>query len=99
MAKLLYKLAGLLVSVLGGMLATAIFKHVWRLAAGEDEAPKATDAHRGWPEILGAAALQGALVAVVKAVMDRAAATGTQKLTGTWPGDEGVGEQGKKAGR
>jgi len=99
MAKLLYKLAGLLVSVLGGMLATAIFKQVWRLAAGEDEAPKASDAHRGWPEILGAAALQGALVAVVKAVMDRAAATGTQKLTGTWPGDEGVGEQGKKAGR
>jgi hypothetical protein len=91
MVKLLYKPVGLLASVLGGMLAAAIFKKVWKLAAGEDEAPKATDAHRGWPEVLAAAGLQGALFAVVKAVIDRTTATGTHKLTGTWPGDEGPG--------
>jgi len=91
MVKLLYKPVGLLVSVLGGMLAAAIFKKVWKLAAGEDEAPKATDAHRGWPEVLAAAALQGALFAVVKAAIDRTAATGTHKLTGAWPGGEGPG--------
>jgi hypothetical protein len=93
MVKLLYKPVGLLASVLGGMLAAAIFKKVWKLAAGEDEAPKATDAHRGWPEILAAAALQGALFAVVRAAIDRTAATGTHKLTGTWPGGEGPGEE------
>jgi len=93
MVKLLYKPVGLLASVLGGMLAAAIFKKVWKLAAGEDEAPKATDAHRGWPEVLAAAGLQGALFAVVKAVIDRTAATGTHKLTGTWPGGEGPGEE------
>ncbi len=98
MTKLLYKPLGLLFSVLGGMLAGAIFKKVWKLAAGEDEAPKATDADRGWPEILAAAALQGALFAVVRAAVDRAAATGTEKLTGTWPGDEGQREEGKRAG-
>ena len=104
MSKLLYKTVGLLISVLGGMLATALFKKVWKLAAGEDEAPEASDAGRGWGEILTAAALQGAIFAVVRAAMDRAAATGTQKLTGTWPGDNGEGErgrpeQGKKAGK
>jgi hypothetical protein len=99
MTKLLYKIVAMLVSVLGGMLAGAIFKKVWRLAAGADEAPKATDAGRGWPEVLTAAAMQGALFAVVRAAGDRAAAAGTEKLTGTWPGDEGRGEQGKTAGR
>jgi len=93
MIKLLYKPVGLLVGVLGGMLAGAIFKKVWKLAAGEDETPKATDAHRGWPEVLAAAALQGALFAVVKATIDRTAATGTHKLTGTWPGDGGLGDE------
>jgi uncharacterized protein DUF4235 len=91
MVKLLYKPVGVLISVLGGMLAGAIFKKAWKLTAGEDETPKATDAHRGWPKVLAAAALQGALFAVVKAAIHRTAATGTHKLTGTWPGDEGQG--------
>ena len=60
MIKLVYKPISLLVSVLGGMLARAIFKRIWKLAAREDDAPKATDAGRGWPEILSVAALQGA---------------------------------------
>jgi hypothetical protein len=54
---------GMLISVLGGMLAGAIFRKVWKMVAREDDAPKATDAQRGWPEILLAAALQGAIFA------------------------------------
>ena len=89
MIKLLYKPVGMLVSVLGGIIAGVIFKKVWKVTAGEEDAPKATDAQRGWREILLAAALQGAIFALVKAAVDRAAATGTRKLTGVWPGDEG----------
>ncbi len=88
MIKVLFRPISLLVSVLGGMLAGAIFKKVWQLAAHEDEAPQATDAARSWPEILLAAALQGAIFAVVRAALDRSAAAGTQKLTGTWPGED-----------
>ena len=87
MIKLLYKPVSLLVSVLGGVLAGAIFKRVWKLTAGEDEAPKATDAQRGWREVLLAASLQGAIFALVKAAVDRAAAEGVRKFTGTWPGE------------
>ena len=87
MIKLLYKPVGMLVSVLGGVLAGVIFKRIWKLAAREDEAPKATDARRGWREVLLAAALQGAVYAVVKAAVDRGAAEGTRKLTGFWPGE------------
>jgi Protein of unknown function (DUF4235) len=87
MIKLFYKPVSILVSVLGGMLAGAIFKQVWKLAAREDDAPKATDARRGWREILLAAALQGAVYALVKAVLSRGTAEGTRKLTGVWPGE------------
>ncbi|HEY7013792.1 MAG TPA: DUF4235 domain-containing protein [Streptosporangiaceae bacterium] len=88
MIKLLYKPFSLMFSVLGGLVAGAIFKQIWKLVAGEEDAPDATDAERGWGEILVSAALQGAIFAVVKATIDRTAAEGTQKLTGTWPGDE-----------
>ena len=88
MIRVLYKSAGLLLSLLGGMLASAIFKKVWKLAAGEDEAPESTDIRRGWREVLVAAALQGAIFALVRAVVDRAAAQGTAKITGVWPGEE-----------
>jgi Protein of unknown function (DUF4235) len=88
MIKLIYKPVSMLVSVLGGILAGAIFKRVWKAAAGEDDAPAATEAGRSWREVLIAAALQGAIFAVVKAAVDRSAAEGTRKLTGVWPGDE-----------
>ncbi len=86
MIKILYKPFGMIVSVLGGLIAGAIFKRVWKLATHEDEAPEATDAQRGWGEVLVAATLQGAIFAVVKAATDRGAATATRKLTGFWPG-------------
>jgi len=89
MIKLMYKPVSMAVSVLGGILAGAIFKQVWKIVGREDDAPKATDARRGWREILLAATLQGAIFAVVKAAVDRGAAEGTRKLTGAWPGDEG----------
>ena len=87
MIKILYKPFGILAGVFGGMVAGAIFKRVWKLAAHEEEAPEATDARRGWPEVLVAAALHGAIFALVKATVDRGAATATRKLTGFWPGE------------
>jgi Protein of unknown function (DUF4235) len=93
MIKIIYKLVNLVVSVLGGILAGAIFKRIWKAAAGEDEAPKATDAQSGWREVLVAATLQGAIFALVKAALDRASAEGTRKLTGVWPGEDDSGDQ------
>jgi hypothetical protein len=87
--KLIYKPVSILVSVLGGMLAASIFKRIWKLAAGEADAPKATDARYGWRAVLAAATLQGAVYGLVKAALDRGAAEGTRKLTGFWPGETG----------
>jgi len=84
--KLLYKPVGLLASVLAGVAAGAIFKRVWALASGEEDKPDAKDKQRGWGEVLAAAAIQGAVFAGVKAAVDRAGATGYERLTGVWPG-------------
>jgi Protein of unknown function (DUF4235) len=85
MIKLLYRPLGLGFSVAGGVLAGMLFKQIWKLVAGEKDAPKATEQDRTWREVLLAAALQGAIFGVVKAVVDRGGAKGVRRLTGTWP--------------
>ena len=84
-SKLAYKPVGLLLGIGAGAVAGFIFKEVWRLASGDDDAPNATDEERGWGEVLVAAALQGAIFAVVKAAVDRGGATGVKRVTGSWP--------------
>ena len=86
MARVLYKPLGLIVSVLGGIVAGTVFKRVWGAVAHEEKAPKATDERKGWGEVVAAATVQGAVFGGVKAAIDRAGATGFQYLTGAWPG-------------
>ena len=87
MAKVVYTPLGILFSVLGGLVAGAIFKQIWKLVAGEEDAPGAKESEYGWKEILPAAAAQGATFGLVKAAVDRGGAEGFRKLTGVWPGD------------
>ncbi|EHK89276.1 DUF4235 domain-containing protein [Saccharomonospora azurea] len=86
--KALYRPLSLIVSVGGGLLSSAVFKQVWKRVTGEKRTPKATD--RGFTawQVVGAAALQGAIVGAVKAAVDRAGAAGYEKATGAWPGNE-----------
>ena len=84
--KIAYKPVGMLLGAGAGLISGLIFKQVWKVAGHDDDAPNATDQDRGWTEILLAAAIQGAIFAVVKAAVDRAGATGVSKATGQWPG-------------
>jgi head-tail adaptor len=83
---MLYKPLSLVVSVLGGILAAAVFKKVWAAVSGEEEAPKATSSEYSTREVLIAAAVQGAIYAGVKAAVDRAGAKGIKRITGVDPG-------------
>ncbi|MFJ8538872.1 DUF4235 domain-containing protein [Streptomyces sp. NPDC093591] len=85
-SKIAYKPVGLALGAVSGMLAGAAFKQTWKMLGHEQDAPDATDEERTWQEILTAATLQGAIFAGVKAAVDRAGATATRRLTGTWPG-------------
>ena len=86
--KLFYKPWGMLAGVIGGALAGALFKQVWKLLRGENEVPAATDRSRGWIEVALAAGLQGLVYGAVKAAVDRGGAAGFEKATGQWPGKE-----------
>jgi Protein of unknown function (DUF4235) len=83
--KLVFKPLSLAAGVAGGVIAGALFKQVWKRIAGEDDTPNATDEERGWGEILAAAAIQGAIFALVKAAVDRGSAESVKKISGTWP--------------
>ena len=85
--KLVYRPFGLVLGILGGMLAGAAFKRLWKLLAHEEKAPKAGESEYGWGEILAAATLQGAVFGLVKAAVDRSGARAFERVTGTWPGD------------
>lgn len=85
-AKLAYKPVGLLLGTAAGLVSGLLFKQVWKLAGRDDDAPNATDQDRGWGEIIAAAAVQGAIFAVVKASVDRAGAVAVRRTTGYWPG-------------
>ena len=99
MNKVMYKAVGLLVGLLGGMLASAIVRKVWEFTPGHDEAPEAIDTRRSWAEILTAAALQGAIFAVIRAAVERATAASAEKLTGEEPGTEVKLTQEENAGK
>ncbi|TQS42199.1 DUF4235 domain-containing protein [Cryptosporangium phraense] len=84
---LAYRPVGLASGMVGGLVAGAIFKQVWKRVAGEDDAPGATQSEYSWREVLLASAIQGAIYGVVKAAIDRAGAQAWARSTGTWPGD------------
>jgi len=80
-----YRPVGVLLGIAAGTVAGAIFRQVWKVTAGDGEAPNAIDEDRGWGEVLAAAALQGAIFAVVRAAVDRGGAVGVRRMTGSWP--------------
>ncbi|PYC79978.1 hypothetical protein C7C46_13570 [Streptomyces tateyamensis] len=85
MIKIPYKPLGLVIGALGGVVASAVFKRLWALVGYGEDTPQPTDQDRSWTEVLTAAALQGAIFALVKAAVDRGGAAGTRRLTGRWP--------------
>ena len=84
---LLYRPIGLLVSVVGGVVAGAVFRQVWMRVSDESDPPHPTDRNYSWREVLAAAAVEGAIFGLVRAAIDLGGARGYQKLTGAWPGD------------
>ncbi|CAN5618249.1 DUF4235 domain-containing protein [soil metagenome] len=88
-AKILFRPWGLIGSLLGGLLAGSVFKQVWKHATpGEkSDAPGALQSEYRMREIIPAAAVQGAIFAIVKALINRGGARVFQRIIGEWPGD------------
>lgn len=87
-AKILYRPWGLVASMLGGLVASQIFHKVWAKVDPESsDPPTPLQSEYSFPKILAAAAVQGAIFTVVRAVINRAGAKAFERWTGEWPGD------------
>jgi hypothetical protein len=88
-AKMLYRPIGITGSLLGGLVAGQVFQQVWKHATPGDnaDAPKPLESEYRLRDILVAAAIQGVIFSLVKALVNRGGARLFQKWTGEWPGD------------
>jgi NhaP-type Na+/H+ or K+/H+ antiporter len=87
LAKVVYRPVGLIGGLAAGALSGMIVKQVWKRVAKEDDAPQALESEYPLTQIILAAALQGLVFAVVKALIDRGGARVFERVTGEWPGD------------
>ncbi|MFJ9582461.1 DUF4235 domain-containing protein [Streptomyces acidicola] len=85
---LAYQPIGFALGWLSGALAGTAFRTAWKAIRHEDDTPDALDEDRDWGEVLLAAAVQGAIFAVVRSALDRAGATVIAHRTGVWPSSD-----------
>jgi hypothetical protein len=81
-SKAMYLPLQIATSVAGGLLAGKVFTEVWqRVSPSDREPPDPKDLNRSGREAITAAALQGLVFGLVRALVDRAGAKGYHAVT------------------
>ena len=81
-SKAMYLPLQIATSVAGGLLAGKVFSEVWqRISPSDQEPPDPKDLDRSGREAITAAALQGLVFGLVRALVDRAGARGYRAIT------------------
>lgn len=88
-ARLLYRPLGMAGSIVGGLVASFVFKKVWQQAAPgqKPDPPKPLESEYPLRQVVLAAVVQGAIYSLVKTLIDRGGARLFERWTGEWPGD------------
>jgi hypothetical protein len=85
------KLIFLPFSIGGGLLAGLIGKKVFEAIWGvidDHEPPKAEHREVSLPKLVAALAIEGALFALIRGLVDHASRHAFTRVTGAWPGEE-----------
>jgi nitrate reductase gamma subunit len=80
LAKLGYKPFGLVLGLIGGMLAGKVFGLIWKRISDEDETPQPLSDDYSTREVLLAATLQGAVFGLIKTAVDRYGMKGVRRF-------------------
>jgi uncharacterized protein DUF4235 len=83
LAKLGYKPIGLILGMVGGLLAGKVFGVIWKKISNEDETPQPLSDDYTTREVLLAATLQGAVFGLVKTAVDRYGMKGVRRFLDT----------------
>lgn len=82
--KLLYKPFAIIAGLIASRLSRSVFRSLW--SSIDEQPPPAPGSGQGsLGKVVGAQALQGAVMAGVSAAVDRAFATSFHHLVGAWP--------------
>ena len=85
--KLLYKPFGIIAGIIGGNLARRIFNQIWGVI--DPEPPPAVGREDATlPKVVGAAVVEAATFAAIRATVDRAGLKWFHFTTGIWAGDK-----------
>lgn len=82
---LLFRPVSLIAGLIAGILAKKIFDASWRLIDG-DQPPEADERNISTGKLVLSLALEGAIFALVRGLVDRGARKAFASYTGSWPG-------------
>ncbi|MFN8149853.1 MAG: DUF4235 domain-containing protein [Solirubrobacterales bacterium] len=88
--KFIYKPFAIVIGLLAGVISKKVFERIWG-AIADDDPRDPDDRDASWPEVIASAAVAGAVVKVVQALIRRGGAKGFERATGYWPGDDPAG--------
>lgn len=71
-----------------GQVSKKIFNKIWSLI-DDEEAPHPKHREIAYAKLLAALVIQGAIVGLVRGLVEHGSHHGWRKLTGAWPGAEG----------
>jgi hypothetical protein len=84
--KVAYKPFSIVVGILAGILSKKAFDRIWSAFTDEDPADP-DDRDASWTQVVIGAAVSGAIIKIVQALVRRGGAKGFERATGYWPGD------------
>jgi hypothetical protein len=73
--------------LLAGLLAKKLFEASWSVVA-DQEPPGPEHREVGWPKLMAASALEGAIFGAARGAGDHLARGAFQRATGVWPGED-----------
>jgi hypothetical protein len=84
--KLIFTPIGIVSGLLAGLVAKKSFERLWA-AFDEQDPPRPDQADAGYPRLIAALAVEGAVLRLAKGVVDHGTRRAFARATGSWPGE------------
>jgi hypothetical protein len=87
MGKLMFLPVSIGSGLLAGLIGKKLFEGIWGVI-DDEEAPKPEHRHISFPKLIAALAIEGALFALIRGLVDHGSRQAFTRVTGSWPGEE-----------